>query len=730
MSDSTMLQAGLSEYRQWVCWRRELRDGKQTKVPYRADGKGMASTTDAKKWATYETASKARGYDGIGFVVTLNDPYCGIDLDHCRDPETGVIDTWAMSIINTLASYTEITPSKAGVRIWIKGKLPLGGNKKTGMGESARVDIELYDHARYFTITGEHLGGTPDTIEDRQRELNELHASLFPKYAPSKPGGNGHHPVDLADTELINKAISAANGAAFTALWQGDTSAHNGDDSAADMALCNHLAFWTGNDPARIDSLFRQSSLYREKWERQDYRERTIQRAIENTKETYSSDSLTGHRDNKSDTNLPIIAVGNRQLRDLTADALQALEAPAKPKPFDWHDYAITHTDLLTKQLQPISFLVEDILIDTGTGVLAGRKKLGKSFLATQLSQSVASKADFLGHRVKQGKVVHFALEDGERRTQSRLRMQQARNDLPITYFYKWPAWNTPAGFTQLRAMLTELKPALVVVDTFAKILNGKPEQNSAGDMGDFGNRMHDLALELNLMILFIAHHGKGLQMTSRDPGFDIRGSSAIPGATDVNIGLYKNEDTTFELIGEGRDIPEFDFRVSFDKEATWAWQLEGEAQDLRRHEAEAKILEALELLGEADAAAIASQTDTSRVAANGHLKRMRSYEDSPITYRTKANKILYTLTTLTTLTDLTNKQSLLSLQSNDSVTSVRELEGIDAKANSKLPVRLVRDVPNTGELPDCPVCGRNKWTPSPDGEMVCPCGYRLKGAL
>jgi len=324
-----------------------------------------------------------------------------------------------------------------------------------------------------------------------------------------------------------------------------------------------------------------------------------------------------------------------------------------KPKPFDWHDHAITHSDLLNKQLQPISFLVDDILIDTGTGVLAGRKKLGKSFLATQLSQSVAGGTDFLEHKVKQGSVVHFALEDGDRRTQSRLRMQQARHDLPITYFYKWPAWNTPAGFNQLRTMLSELKPALVVVDTFAKILNGKPEQNSASDMGDFGNRMHDLALELDLMILFFSHHGKGLQLTTRDPGFDIRGSSAIPGATDINVGLYKNEDRTFELVGEGRDIPEFDFRVSFDKETTWAWQLEGEAQDLRRKEAEAKILEALELLGEADASSIAKQTDTSRVAVNGHLKRMRDYDNSPITYRTMGNKIIYILTNIT---DLTNK--------------------------------------------------------------------------
>lgn len=390
-------------------------------------------------------------------------------------------------------------------------------------------------------------------------------------------------------------------------------------------------------------------------------------------------------------------------------------ETPAKLKTFDWHDYAVTHTDLLSKKLQPISFLVEDILIDTGTGILAGRKKLGKSFLATQLSQSIGSGADFLGHRVKQGSVVHFALEDGERRTQSRLRMQKTTGDLPITYFYKWPAWNTPAGFTQLRAMLIELKPSLVVVDTFAKILNGKPEQNSAGDMGDFGNRMHDLALELNLMILFIAHHGKGLQMTHRDPGFDIRGSSAIPGATDVNIGLYRNEDTTYELIGEGRDIPEFDFRVSFDKEATWVWQLEGEAQDLRRHEAEVKIIEALELLGVADAQAIADQADTTRANANMHLKRMREYENAPVCYEVVGKKIMYSLTTLTGLTDKNNLQHLHESIVSDTVSE-------KSRACSKLSESVVSD------LLDCPACGRNEWTYSPDGKLLCPCGYKQGG--
>ena len=288
MNDNPMLQAltpvELKTRQQWVCWRREVRDGKQTKIPYRADGKGMASTTDPTTWASYESVIKAYqagGYDGIGFVFSPDDPFTGIDLDHCRDPQTGEIDPWAMAIIESLKSYTEVTPSDTGVHIITKGKLPPGGNRKG--------KLEVYDRGRYFTITGAHLEGTPGTIEERQHELTDLHARTFPKALPAnEPGGNGLRPVGLGDAELISKAMAATNGATFTSLWKGDTSAHGGDDSAADLALCSHLAFWTGNDPTRIDSLFRQSSLYREKWERQDYRDRTINKAIASTGETYS----------------------------------------------------------------------------------------------------------------------------------------------------------------------------------------------------------------------------------------------------------------------------------------------------------------------------------------------------------------------------------------------------------------------------------------------------------
>lgn len=260
---------------QWVCWKRELREGKPTKIPYRWDGKGMASTTDLVTWGSFEAAIEAyatRGYDGIGYVFNAADPFAGIDLDHCRDAETGAIEPWAARVVAALNSYTEITPSCTGLHIILKGRIPPGGNRKG--------PIEMYDHSRYFTVTGDHLEGTPATIEDRQQELSELHASIITQ-ATAKMEREAK-PVNLGDAELIQRAMSARNGEAFTRLWNGDTADHDGDDSAADLALCSHLAFWTNKDAARMDALFRQSGLYRGKWNRNDYSMRTISKACGN----------------------------------------------------------------------------------------------------------------------------------------------------------------------------------------------------------------------------------------------------------------------------------------------------------------------------------------------------------------------------------------------------------------------------------------------------------------
>src|SRR5215213_4996355 len=109
---TTAQTQNIRDVRQWVCWRSEERDGKTTKIPYSPLTGGRASSADPETWAGYPeavTACRERGHDGIGFVFTGDDPFCGVDLDRCRDPQTGKIEPWAQEIIEELESYAEVS---------------------------------------------------------------------------------------------------------------------------------------------------------------------------------------------------------------------------------------------------------------------------------------------------------------------------------------------------------------------------------------------------------------------------------------------------------------------------------------------------------------------------------------------------------------------------------------------------------------------------------------------
>jgi primase-polymerase (primpol)-like protein len=135
---------------QFVVYKLEERNGKITKVPYIAGGVGRASSTDSETWRSFEEAVQALRtgrYDGIGFVFSSGDPYAGVDLDGCRDPETGELEEWAAQIVQNLGGYSEASPSGTGVHIIVRGKAP---NKKCGK-------VEAYSSERYFTMTGRVL---------------------------------------------------------------------------------------------------------------------------------------------------------------------------------------------------------------------------------------------------------------------------------------------------------------------------------------------------------------------------------------------------------------------------------------------------------------------------------------------------------------------------------------------------------------------------------------------
>ena len=137
---------------QWVVWRYFWQQGKWDKPPLQSHGGNFASSTNPKTWSTFDAAMAAYEtgtVDGIGFVFAKKNRLTGIDLDHARDPQTGMIEPWALVIIHTFRTYTELSPSGTGIHLIAGGNLP-GPGVKT-------ASIEMYDTGRYFTVTGHQL---------------------------------------------------------------------------------------------------------------------------------------------------------------------------------------------------------------------------------------------------------------------------------------------------------------------------------------------------------------------------------------------------------------------------------------------------------------------------------------------------------------------------------------------------------------------------------------------
>jgi primase-polymerase (primpol)-like protein len=103
----------LKRYANWVCW-------KGSKVPINPKTGEWASVKEPDTWTDFKTAHRAYlrlRCDGLGFVFTPEVQLCGVDLDHCRDINTGEVTRWALKIVKRMRSYSEISPSGTGLHI-------------------------------------------------------------------------------------------------------------------------------------------------------------------------------------------------------------------------------------------------------------------------------------------------------------------------------------------------------------------------------------------------------------------------------------------------------------------------------------------------------------------------------------------------------------------------------------------------------------------------------------
>ena len=284
----------LLELKQWVCWR--LTPGqkgeKDRKVPFDPKTCKPASTNKPETWSDYPTALAALerySFTGLGFVFTKDSGIVGVDIDNCYDPESRAFNEVARAVLAKQPTYAEFSPSGKGVHLFFKGSLPAGGCKNSSLG------LELYAHVRYFTMTGKKLDAAPDTISTDNGAIAWILNTYFQKPKTVKKKRAGVKPTEpLSDEELLLKAKGAKEGGAFTDLWEGRWQGRYESQSEADSALCCHLAFWTGKNREQMDRLFRQSALFRDKWDAKHhaggatYGEETLNKAAEITESTYS----------------------------------------------------------------------------------------------------------------------------------------------------------------------------------------------------------------------------------------------------------------------------------------------------------------------------------------------------------------------------------------------------------------------------------------------------------
>lgn len=169
----------LAEVDQWVLWTLETRNGKPAKIPYSTRLR-RASSTNPADWADFESVCRVLRCNlarfrsgGVGFVFCAADPFVGIDLDNCLDEQ--MLKPWATGIAERFSdTYMEVSPSGTGLKIWARGKIP-ANVAGVPIGDGS---IEIYDHARYFTVTGRRFRDAPLSIEEHAADLLALYERL------------------------------------------------------------------------------------------------------------------------------------------------------------------------------------------------------------------------------------------------------------------------------------------------------------------------------------------------------------------------------------------------------------------------------------------------------------------------------------------------------------------------------------------------------------------------
>lgn len=442
--------------------------------------------------ATVEQAQAISKNYFLGLGFALNGRFvAGIDIDHCIID--GVINDAAQKLIKRFDSYSEVSPSGTGVRIFVAANF--AGGCKT-------QEVEVYGTGRFLTVTGRHIEGTPVNLMPRQSEIDALVNQFRPIKDPS-PENQKSTFLEIEDEAVVALAKQKSS---FFKLITGDLSEitlkadGSPDLSAADMSFCCFLARHT-RDTAQIDRILRSSPLYRDKWERSDYRDRTIAAALATVDldtsppaDTFDWDSISWES-----ANMPQEAPEMPQERSGQPQA--TIEPVKHVAPLLEYRFNPTSSQQFAATKYSQEWLVKRLLVNCQPAIVGGPKKSLKTSLLVDLTVSIASGLPFLDSFTvyKPRRVCLISGESGEATLQETANRVCAAKDVQLadldnaSWDFRLPKVSNERELVALEAGLKQHAVEIAIIDPlYLCLLAGGDKQ--ASNLFDMGPLLLDVA--------------------------------------------------------------------------------------------------------------------------------------------------------------------------------------------------------------------------------------------
>ncbi|MBD5803078.1 hypothetical protein AZOA_25130 [Azoarcus sp. Aa7] len=553
---------------QWLCWRYEWDGQRWTKRPYSPRSGARASVTDPVTWGTFDeamAACHAGGYDGIGFVLTRDDPYSIIDLDnkpeHPATPEQLVRH---QKIYETFNSYTELSVSGTGVHIVVRGAIPSGVH---------RDNVEVYSELRFMAFTGKVLRDMP--IVDYQQWLLVLHGEMHSTESAELVDREG----TMDDRELVDMAMNATNADKFNQLCRGEWETGEWpSQSEADFALLSIIGFYT-DDNEQVRRIFRMTALgKREKATRDD---KYLNRALAKIRAKQPA---------------PVDATGLMTQAQAVANGGRGRSSVATQT-----TGAVTQVQLLRASdisAQAIDWLWLNWLAAGKLHILAGAPSTGKTTLAVSLAATVSAGGQWPDMQpAVAGNVLIWSGEDDiadtlvPRLMACGAKMERVFFVRDVMEAGQRRPFDPARDLAPLTAAAREIGGVrLVIVDSIVSAISGDAHRNNEVRRGL--QPLVDFAEQHRAAILGISHFAKGTQ--GRDPVERVNGSLAFGALARLVFATVKVPDTDERIFVRtksnlGPDGGGFNYAVQavglpdgiVSTRLVWGTPVSGEARDL-----------------------------------------------------------------------------------------------------------------------------------------------------